>query len=139
MNREESIIIIRVHEVIALLLETFPSLSVVELYNQFDIDLPPISRSLFLKVELLQRRLLIISEKYRYTDYQLAVLYDYSLLGDQGEPIISYDNSPHHPTLTNFPHHKHHYPKGQHVPLSFSGRLADALHEIQWLTTVIQS
>jgi hypothetical protein len=136
VNREESLIIIRAHEVIALLLEMFPRLSAIELYNQFDIDLLPIGRWLLLKAELPQRRMSVISEKYRYLDYQLAIFYDYSLLGAQGEPIISFDNSPHHPTLTNFPHHKHYYPKAQHTPLSFSGRLADALHEIQWITTV---
>ena len=81
VNREESLIIIRVHKVIALLLERFPGLSALELYSQFDIDLLPISKRLFLKTELPQGYILIISEKYRYLDYQLDIFYDYSLLG----------------------------------------------------------
>ena len=47
----------------------------------------------------------ILFEYYSITDGVLK--YRYQLVSSQNQPIVRWDNAPHHPELNNFPHHKH--------------------------------
>lgn len=133
MDRFDSLITIRSYEVIALILAAFPELDVIEAYNNLDVDRTVQGRLLIYRLGLPYEYGLIISEKYSYIDYQLVILYNYSFTNPRDELFLSYDNSLHHYQLSNFPHHKHLYPKNNYSPVSFSGELSDALREARWI------
>ena len=45
---------------------------------------------------------------FEYIDYKLSkISYAYHFQTQDGELILRYDNEPHYPELTTFPHHKH--------------------------------
>jgi len=128
MDHIEFLITERVYEIISWLWNIFPTLSGIDLYSSVDIDQVANEKVLVLKVELPRQFKIVIQ------DYQLKIFhYHYMLLDPQEDSVISFDNSPHYPELDNFPHHKHHYPKDEHSPVSFSGSLLDALKEIKWV------
>jgi len=129
----ESLISIRVYDIIYMILSAFPHLSAPELYNRFDLETAITTKSVDTKVEIGGGYWLTITEKYFYQAHQLKMLYNYSLLNPDGSLLISYDNSHHHPGLPNFPHHKHYYPKRKYPPISFSGEFADALSDMRWI------
>ena len=101
-------------------------------HEVIDIQQAIYAKELFCKIRLQNDEILLIREVYSLHGYELDVFYNYMLLTADESPLFSYDNSPHHPRLATFPHHKHFYPKRKHAPVGFSGRLQDALEEIRW-------
>lgn len=64
-----------------------------------------------------------ILESYRLLrDRYIRDRYNYTYLNSDNDPIFSYDNSPHYPNLSTFPHHKHYYPKEKYAPVVFFGK-----------------
>jgi hypothetical protein len=103
-----------------------------DVYEVIDVEQCVHARKLLCKIRLQNDTVLAIREAYSLRGYELGVVYNYMLLAADESPLFSYDNSPHHPHLSTFPHHKHFYPKRKHAPIGFSGRLQDALEEIRW-------
>lgn len=101
-------------------------------YEVIDVEQCVDARKLLCKIRLQNDAALAIREAYSLRGHELYVFYNYMLLAADESPVFSYDNSPHHPHLTTFPHHKHFYPKRKHAPIGFSGQLQDALEEIRW-------
>lgn len=101
-------------------------------HEVIDIQQAIYAKELFCKIRLQSDEMLLIREVYSLHGYELDVFYNYMLLAADDSPRFSYDNSPHHPHLVTFPHHKHFYPKRKHAPIGFSGQLQDALEEIRW-------
>lgn len=90
------------------------------------------AQELILRCGLTNQWNLRIREGYLIADYQLEIEYGYVLLDSAGAVIFSCDNTPHHPQVRTFPHHKHRYPKDRFKPTEFSGRFADFLEEVLW-------
>lgn len=133
MGHEESLIVIRIYEVVNLILSFFTSLSAYFLYNLLDTEEVISNNRLILNISLPGGFKFSLVEEYRFEDYQLKINhYNYVLLYPDGRFALSYDNSPHHPSLDGFPHHKHRYPRDKYPALSFSGSLKEALDEIRW-------
>ena len=133
MEHIEFLILSRVYEIISAIQIVFPELSAVTLHSNIDVEEVVRSETLIYRVNFAKGYQLFISEEYHYTDYQLEIFYYYSLLDPQSNEVLSYDNSPHYPSLDNFPHHKHYHPKDKYSPVSFSGNLLDTLKEIRWI------
>ena len=74
---------------------------------------------------------LFIREEYRLVDWELAIRYGYIYLDTDGNEMLRFDNSPFHPEIWSFPHHKHsaEYPDAK----PFSGELRDVIAEIDAL------
>ena len=134
MEHFDSLIVSRIYGIISCIGETFAYIDETELYNQVDIDQVISQKRFICRIALRGRYNLSILERYGYQNYQLSIIhYSYVLVNPLGEFVLRYDNSPHYPYLANFPHHKHLYPKDQYPPVSFSGRLSDALADARWV------
>ncbi len=105
-------------------------------YEVIDVQQCVDARKLLSKIRLQNDTILAIREAYSLRGYELEVFYNYMLLTAAESPLFSYDNSPHHPHLATFPHHKHFYPKRKHTPVGFSGQFQDALEETRWFLEI---
>ena len=66
--------------------------------------------------------------------YPVRISYAYTYL-NEGRRIFRYDNAPHHPEITTFPHHKHIGPQERLAPAD-QPSLSQVLQEIAtWLTS----
>jgi hypothetical protein len=66
--------------------------------------------------------------------YPVRISYAYTYL-KEGRRIFRYDNAPHHPEITTFPHHKHIGPQERLAPAD-QPSLSQVLQEIAtWLTS----
>jgi len=63
----------------------------------------------------------------RDTDAICKVKYRYQYMNEEQSLIFRYDNAPHHPDITTFPHHKH---DGNEIKASDEPTLYDVLLEI---------
>lgn len=76
-----------------------------------------------LSEELFERSAIVVKQDYVY-HYQLA----------NGHLVFRYDNSPHYPELSSFPHHKHTGKlDGEHVEPAWPPTLVQVLHEVDSL------
>ncbi|HIE26797.1 TPA: hypothetical protein EYP66_05885 [Candidatus Poribacteria bacterium] len=74
---------------------------------------------------------LFIREEYQLIDWKLAIRYGYVYLDANGNEVLRFDNSPFHPEIWSFPHHKHSKETPDAKP--FSGELRDVIAEIDAL------
>lgn len=87
------------------LLESYPNVY-VENYNA--IILSSERANLKLRLRFYFKYLLSISEALVVADDQITVIdYRYHFQDGQNNLIFRYDNTPHFPSLSSFPHHKH--------------------------------
>lgn len=87
------------------LLESYPNVY-VENYNA--IILSSERANLKLRLRFYFKYLLSISEALVVADDQITVIdYRYHFQDGQNNLIFRYDNTPHSPSLSSFPHHKH--------------------------------
>lgn len=87
------------------LLESHPNVY-VENYNA--IILSSERANLKLRLRFYFKYLLSISEALMVVDNQITVIdYRYHFQDGQSNLIFRYDNTPHFPALSSFPHHKH--------------------------------
>ena len=87
------------------LLESYPNVY-VENYNA--IILSSERANLKLRLRFYFNYLLSISEALVVADDQITVIdYRYHFQDGQNNLIFRYDNTPHFPSLSSFPHHKH--------------------------------
>jgi hypothetical protein len=132
MGQREGLLYGRILDVFTQIVEELGSLIEISPFETEDPEDFLVKEALSLKVPIARGHTLVVVEKYFFEEYQLHITkYNYSLVDPQNKLIVSYDNLPHHPELSNFPHHKHLYPKGGFSPISFSGKLTDALKEIK--------
>lgn len=133
MGHEENLIIDRVYYVLSILHEIFGQLIAEDIYSAFDPFKTTIYKELSLNIKLADNSILCICEEYEYQNYELLIpKYNYIYLDSTSQSVISVDNSPHHPELSTFPHHKHYYPKENYKPAAFSGKIIDFLQEVKW-------
>lgn len=131
MNLEDSLITIHTYNLLSLLIDSLGSLIKTNPLLTFDPNKITDRKALNIAVELVNGSMLRFYEEYNYQDYNLKVKYHYLYLTSDQKPILSCDNSPHHPEISTFPHHKHYYPKESYKPLAFSGELIDFLQEVK--------
>jgi hypothetical protein len=74
---------------------------------------------------------LFIREEYQLVDWELTIRYGYVYLDASGNEVLRFDNSPFHPEVWSFPHHKHSAEVSGAKP--FSGELRDVITEIDAL------
>jgi len=134
MGHIETLVFLRVNYLLNELVDYLSSFLVVSPFEVIDIELSAWTLQFYHRFYFKNDWSLVIFEKYEFSGYQLEITrYHYSLLNPQNKPYLSFDNCPHHPEVSTFPHHKHFYPKHKHSPVSFSGEIADAFEEIKWL------
>lgn len=131
MNLEDSLIIIRFYHLLTIVLDNLGTCIKTNPLLTLDSDTIINHRTLDITIELLNGGVLRFYEEYEYQDYKLRVKYHYLYLDSNQESILSCDNSPHHPEVSTFPHHKHYYPKESYKPIAFSGELIDFLEEVK--------
>ena len=132
----ENLVTLRIQQVLSEISVHFSELIKASPYETLDTARFVYAGELLFTVEFNDGSSLVILEKYSLMHYALKItLYNYIYLDSSNNPIVSYDNSPHHPEISSFPHHKHYYPKRKFRPLPFSGDLLDALSEIKWIMT----
>ena len=81
------------------------------------------------EVEFVDGSKLFIKERYFLERRALLIKYVYIYRNANGLEIFRCDNSPHHPDVWTFPHHKHYVHTDRIYP--FSGGLADFISEIE--------
>ena len=133
MGYFENLILQRVYFFIGEIEETLSEYLKTSLLINIDIEQCIYDEQLFLTIELRDDFVLVVKEEYSFEHHKLKIEYNYTLLSSNYKPIVSFDNSPHHPRLTTFPHHKHYYPKSRYKPVNFTGEFIDALQEIYWI------
>ena len=74
---------------------------------------------------------LFIREEYQLVDWELVIRYGYVYLDVSGSEVLRFDNSPFHPEVWSFPHHKH--LAGVPDVKPFSGELRAVISEIDAL------
>jgi len=129
----ENLILQRVYFFIGEIEATLEEYLDTPVLDYFDVDECATFEELFLKIKLNNGCMLTVKEEYTFEHHRLTIQYNYTLLSPDDKPIISYDNSPHHPRLESFPHHKHFYPKSKYEPMSYNGDFVQALQEILWI------
>ncbi len=83
-------------------------LDIDPLVVKFSIERERISESegfIQIRVDLVKNRILLIFEF--YTKSQGVTTYRYHLMNEKQELLARWDNAPHHPELSTFPHHYH--------------------------------
>lgn len=114
--------------------DTFLSpLLAVSVYAFVDIQECRYTEKFFVKFPFQNGMQMVIREAYALQRHQLMIQYNYTLLSATGQPILSYDNRPHHPAIPSFPHHKHYYPKSRYTPVAFSSDFIDVVSDIKWV------
>lgn len=132
MGLKENLVAIHIYSVLSLLVEHLSSLMKTEPYLDFDPEQFIKEEELDILIELIDGSRIYCIETYEYEDYTLKVCdYNYSFVNTHQNLIFSCDNSPHHPQVPTFPHHKHYHQKQAQQPVAFSGRLVDFLAEVK--------
>ena len=138
MGHIETLIFLRINYILNELIDCLSELLVDSPFEVVDIELSTWTHQFYYRFYFENGWSLIIYEKYFFAEYQLKISrYHYALLSPQKETHLSFDNCPHHPHLSTFPHHKHFYPKHEHSPVGFSGEIVDAFEEIKWLMEIL--
>jgi len=136
MGLFENLMALRIHQVLSLISTYFFEYISASPYETVDVGQCIDDAELSFTLEFRSGDLLIVVERYTLSAFTLEIdHYNYLYVDSSNKPIVSYDNSPHHPEVSSFPHHKHYYPKRTFRPLPFSGDLLDALSEIKWSMT----
>lgn len=129
----DSLIRHRVYQILSNISIIFSDSVEEEFYASIDLEEAIILEQLKLRPELINGDSFFISELYSIENYQLNIIYCYFYFDAEAKIILGSDNSPHHPSLFTFPHHKHYYPKAINPPVGFSGNIVDALREFKEL------
>lgn len=134
MNHLDHLIRLRIYEVLEEVSDYLEGYLETSPYLDVDVEFWVALSRFFYDFDLGDKGSFVLSEEYTFSRYTLSVThYHYAYINADGKSQVSYDNSPHHPDLSTFPHHKHYYPKRRNEPAGFSGELSDALREIRWL------
>ena len=134
MGHLESLIRLRIYKIFELTTKILGKYLATSPYTEVDVELWVNIEKFFFNFSLSNGGTFYLSEEYEMLNYRLEIhRYHYIYLNQYNQPLVSFDNAPHHPELFTFPHHKHFYPKSKHHPIGFSGDLKDALEEIKWI------
>lgn len=117
------------HSYLTRLYATITSRREIEI-ESLDIRYIAIGVALFtVTLRFFDQSLLVVEEEVEERPYQVInkIRYKYHYQDSEDNLIFRYDNVPHHPTITTFPHHKH---EGSRISPSNPIDLSQILQEI---------